>query len=152
MDSRILIEFGLGVMVASICVVIQGIVLLALFFLLKKYFEHIEDRFNLSRNLAIVVGVVWVLGIMHLAQVAVWGVAYRCLGCFGSFYQALYFSLVTYSTVGYGDLVAPDAWKLFGGVEALMGMLMFGWSASFLFSTVSQFYKFRMRGHEQGGN
>jgi voltage-gated potassium channel Kch len=85
---------------------------------------------------------------MHLVQVVIWAGTFWGLGCFNNFYQALYFSLVTYSTVGYGDLVAPTGWKVFGGVEALMGMLMFGWSASFLFSTVSQFYKFRMRGQE----
>ena len=43
-----------------------------------------------------------------------------------------------------------DAWKLFCGVEAIREMLMFGWSASFLFGTVSQFYKVQLLRHEQG--
>jgi len=145
MDNRIFIELGLGLLVSGFCVIIQGGILLALFSWLRKYFGHIEDHFQVSFNFAIVQGVVWILCIMHFIQVAVWAVTFKCIGCFDSFYKALYFSLVTYSTVGYGDLVAPDAWKLFGGVEAIMGPLMFGWSASFLFGTVSQFYKLRLR-------
>ena len=146
MDKRILIEFGLGILIAGICVVIQGLTLLALFTMIKNYFEHLEDHFQVFRNCAVVVIIVWVLGFMHLVQVAIWAGAFLLMGCFDNFYQALYFSLETYSTVGYGDLVAPPKWKVFGGVEALMGMLMFGWSASFLFSIVSQFYKFRLHG------
>ena len=145
MDNRIFIELGLGLLVSGFCVIIQGVILLALFSSLRKYFDHIEDHFHTSVNFAIVQVVVWVLGIMHFIQVAVWAVTFKFIGCFDSFYKALYFSLVTYSTVGYGDLVAPDAWKLFGGVEAIMGPLMFGWSASFLFGTVNQFYKIRLR-------
>jgi len=145
MDNRIFIELGLGLLVSGFCVIIQGVTLLALFSSLRKYFDRIEDHFHTSVNFAIVQGVVWVLGIMHFIQVMVWAVTYIWIGCFDSFHKALYFSLVTYSTVGYGDLVAPDAWKLFGGVEAIMGPLMFGWSASFLFSTVNQFYKIRLR-------
>ena len=148
MDSIIFIELGLGVLVSGVCVVIQGATLLIIFSVLMRYFDHIEERFNVIINHSIVIGVVWVLGIMHLVQVAVWALSFRYLGCFDRFYQALYFSLMTYSTVGYGDLVAPDAWKLFCGVEAVMGMLMFGWSASFLFSTVDKFYKVRVQRHE----
>jgi hypothetical protein len=42
--------------------------------------------------------------------------------------SALYFSMVTYTTTGYGDLVLPKGWRLVGGVEALTGILMCGWS------------------------
>ena len=53
---------------------------------------------------------------------------------------ALYFSAVTYTTTGYGDLVLPQGWRLVGGVEALTGILMCGWSAGF-FVLVSRIYK-----------
>ena len=38
--------------------------------------------------------------------------------------SALYFSAVTYTTTGYGDLVLPPEWRLLGGIEALTGILM----------------------------
>ena len=54
------------------------------------------------------------------------------------FTTAAYFSAVTYTTTGYGDLVLPEEWRLVGGVEALTGILMCGWSAAFFFAVVSQ--------------
>ena len=149
MDGMIITELGLGVLVSGLCATIQSATLLALFYLLLRFFDRIESRFSVIVNNTILLVVVWVLAIMHLVQVAVWAAVFRYLGCFDSYYQALYFSQMTYSTVGYGDLVAPDVWKLFCGVESIMGMLMFGWSASFLFGTVSQFYKIRLLRHER---
>jgi voltage-gated potassium channel Kch len=51
---------------------------------------------------------------------------------------ALYFSAVTYTTTGYGDVVLPQGWRLQGGVEALTGILMCGWSTGFFFAVVNR--------------
>jgi hypothetical protein len=48
--------------------------------------------------------------------------------------SALYFSAVTYTTTGYGDLVLPKEWRLVGGVEALTGILMCGLPTGFFFA------------------
>ena len=55
--------------------------------------------------------------------------------------SALYFSAVTYTTTGYGDLVLPDEWKLVGAVEALTGILMCGWSTGFFVAVVSRVFQ-----------
>jgi len=47
------------------------------------------------------------------------------------FPSAAYFSAVTYTTTGYGDLVLPVSWRLVGAVEALTGILMCAWSTGF---------------------
>ena len=57
---------------------------------------------------------------------------------FKDFDSAIYFSSVTYTTVGYGDLLLPEPWRLAGGIEALTGILMCGWSAASFFSVVSR--------------
>jgi len=54
---------------------------------------------------------------------------------------ALYFSAVTYTTTGYGDLVLPREWRLVGGVEALTGILMCGWSTGFFFVVVNRMFE-----------
>jgi hypothetical protein len=55
--------------------------------------------------------------------------------------SSLYFSAVTYTTTGYGDLVLPKDWRLVGGVEALTGILMCGWSTGFFVALVSRLYE-----------
>jgi hypothetical protein len=37
---------------------------------------------------------------------------------------------MTYTRMGCGDLLVPNEWRLVGGVEALAGILMCGWSAA----------------------
>jgi hypothetical protein len=55
--------------------------------------------------------------------------------------SAFYFSAVTYTTTGYGDVVLPADWRLLGGVEALTGILMCGWSTGFFFAIVDRIYQ-----------
>jgi voltage-gated potassium channel Kch len=51
---------------------------------------------------------------------------------------AFYFSGVTYTTVGYGDVVLPERWQLVGAIEGLTGILMCGLSTGFFFAVVSR--------------
>jgi hypothetical protein len=58
--------------------------------------------------------------------------------CFPSSELAFYFSAISYSTVGYGDLILPSNWRLLGPLEAITGVLMSGISVSFLFALVTR--------------
>jgi hypothetical protein len=49
------------------------------------------------------------------------------------FYDFLYFSVVVYTSLGFGDILPQDHIRLIAGVEALTGLLMIGWSASFTY-------------------
>lgn len=55
--------------------------------------------------------------------------------------SAFYFSGVTYTTVGYGDLVLPKPWRLLAPLEALTGILMCGLSTGLFFAVVSQWIR-----------
>lgn len=84
---------------------------------------------------------IWVAGwvvLLHLAEIASWAAVYTWKGAMTDLPSALYFSAVTYTTTGYGDLVLPEAWRLVGGIEALTGILMCGWSTGFFFAVVSR--------------
>lgn len=79
----------------------------------------------------------WMIG-FHLVEIMVWAVAYWWTGALADLQTAMYFSAVTYTTTGYGDVVLPGEWRLVGGVEALTGILMCGWSTGFFFAVVSR--------------
>jgi len=64
--------------------------------------------------------------------------------CLPDFESSLYFAVVTYTTVGYGDLVLAKGWRLVAGVEALTGILMCGWSTGFFFIVASRLYVARL--------
>src|SRR5258707_4575798 len=74
---------------------------------------------------------------LHVLEILLWAGFYRWL-CFTSWESAFYFSAASYATVGYGDVVLPWTWRGLGPVESIIGVLMCGLSASFLFAVVSR--------------
>jgi hypothetical protein len=85
--------------------------------------------------------VVLALLLLHLLEVSLWAAFYTLRNCLPDFPTAAYFSLVTYATVGYGDVVLGQEWRLLGGVEGLAGILMTSWSTAILISDVQWVYK-----------
>ena len=79
----------------------------------------------------------WII-LLHLVEIAIWAFFYAWDHGMPDLPSAFYFSAVTYTTTGYGDLLLPNEWRLVGGVEALTGILMCGWSAAFFFAVVSR--------------
>jgi hypothetical protein len=76
--------------------------------------------------------------LLHLVEIAAWAAYYAWRDAMPDFASALYFSAVTYTTTGYGDLVLAPEWRLVGAVEALTGILMCGWSTGFFFAAVNR--------------
>ena len=67
-------------------------------------------------------------GIIAIHTVEIWAYAlvYLQLGAFRDFEQALYFSTVTYATIGYGDVVMPHGWRILGAIEGAVGVINAG--------------------------
>jgi hypothetical protein len=82
--------------------------------------------------------------LLHLSEITVWALFYVGMHAMPELQPALYFSAVTYTTTGYGDLVLPKEWQLVGAVEALTGILMCGWSTGFFFAVVSRLFTARV--------
>ena len=87
----------------------------------------------------LLVWVAWWLLLLHLAEISVWALFYWWQKCLPDAESSFYFSGVTYTTVGYGDLVLPKEWRLLGPVEGLTGILMCGLSTGVFFAVVSKF-------------
>jgi voltage-gated potassium channel len=75
--------------------------------------------------------------VLHVLEILLWAGFYRWL-CFPLWESAFYFSAASYATVGYGDVVLPQMWRTLGPVESIIGVLMCGLSASFLFAIVTR--------------
>jgi voltage-gated potassium channel Kch len=86
----------------------------------------------------------WIV-VLHLSEIAVWALFYAWTKAMPDLQSALYFSVVTYTTTGYGDLVLPKEWRLLAGVEALTGILMCGWSTAFFLTLGGRLYENRDR-------
>jgi hypothetical protein len=85
----------------------------------------------------------WLL-MISLVEIAIWGLFYLRQGCLPDAESALYFSGVTYTSIGYGDVVLAKHWRMLGPVEGLTGLLMCGLSAGLFFAVVSRIYTSRV--------
>jgi hypothetical protein len=88
----------------------------------------------------LLVRLAWGLILIHLAEIAIWALFYRWEQCLPDLESAFYFSGVTYTTIGYGDLVLPKPWRMLGPIEGVTGILMCGLSAGLFFATVTRIY------------
>ncbi|HEV7914191.1 MAG TPA: potassium channel family protein [Albitalea sp.] len=111
-------------------------------------------NFGLHRLAAVgrgrLVMVMLALFVVHVVEVLVYAAVYYLLtrhasmGSLGSagppsFSVSLYFSLETYSSLGYGDVVPSGALRMMSGAEALNGLLLIGWSASYAHIAMERF-------------
>ena len=92
----------------------------------------------------LLISVTWWLILIHAAEISVWALCYLWAGCLPDAESAFYFSGVTYTTVGYGDLVLAKPWRMLAPVEGLTGILMCGLSAGLFFALVSRIYASRV--------
>jgi hypothetical protein len=75
---------------------------------------------------------------MMTAAVWLWAVAFYFLDIFVSFEAAVYFALVAFTTLGFGDLLLPTEWRLLGGFAAANGLLLFGLLTAILVETLRE--------------
>ena len=80
----------------------------------------------------------WCLILLHVIEICLWGLFYFYVGSIPDAQTSFYFSGITYTTVGYGDVVLPERWQLVGAIEGLTGILMCGLSTGFFFAVVSR--------------
>lgn len=76
---------------------------------------------------------IWVFAFAYYFQHHTEGVA-KLEGAFdGSLIDAAYFSITTYTTVGFGDITPVGDLRFLAGIESLVGLLLITWTASFIF-------------------
>lgn len=81
--------------------------------------------------------------VLHIIEVTAWAVVYLSLNDIPelrTFEQATYFSIVTFTSLGYGDITLQGSWRLLSGIEAMNGIILFGWSTALLFTILQRLW------------
>jgi voltage-gated potassium channel Kch len=86
--------------------------------------------------------VIWVLFLMIpiMVDVILWATFYYAQDALQSFEESLYFSTVTFTTVGYGDIVLGSEWRQLATFEAMNGWIIFGWTTALIITVVERLY------------
>ena len=101
------------------------------------HFAHWAVR-SLTRKVLFASGVVMLMLVVSLVEAWLWSLTYRAVGAIEGAEKALYFSMVTFTTLGYGDVVLDESWRLLAAIQAALGIVIFGWSTAMVIGTIQR--------------
>jgi hypothetical protein len=131
-------------LIGSVMMVVNlGILVLAVAILIRLLTNRIGDESEqptLFEDVKVLSLVMAVLMFGHMLQFATWALLFTWLGEFTDFATAFYHSTVNFTSLGYGDIVMSEKWRLLGALEAGNGVLMFGLSASTILSIMNALF------------
>ena len=136
-----ILQIFLGTLLISVTVVIHAIGTIGTIHLLRKLADLLSVGQGRVSRLAFTIIIVLWLFILHTSEVWLWAAAYWRLTDLPDFETALYFSTVSFTTLGFGDIVLEKSWRLLSALEAANGILLFGWSTAFLFAVIRRIWE-----------
>ena len=137
----------LGGLVSLVNIAIHAVVMTAVISAARKVSAWPRSHPQLWL-IAVMVATVGVLLAAHVAEAIMWAFAYSILDVAPSQANLLYFAFVNYTTLGYGDIVPNERWRLLGPMAAMNGVLLFGWSTAVIFEVLMQALRIRERSDE----
>jgi len=127
---------GMAMVLATTLVHLLG--LTGLIAMMRWREDHDRHVTSPMRQLGLVMSILMLLFLLHALQIWMYAVLYILIEPFSTFEEALYYSTVTFTTVGYGDVILESEWRMVGAIESANGFLLLGWSTAFLIQVVSR--------------
>ena len=136
MQHIMLLQFALSIVMVVFCVIVHGFGLFGLTRALRtegsvERLRHIRP-FS-PRGVAFTLSIVVSIIALHGVEIWAFALIYVAVGAVQGLEPALYFSTISYSTVGYNDAHIAVNWRLMGAFESILGIILLGWSTSFFF-------------------
>ena len=136
-----LLNIIVGLLVIGLTVIIQGYG--TMFWVTKKK-SLLNDDFLRAQGTRLLISTAVFLLFLHLIQATLWAMVYRLLPGiteFETFEKSIYFSLVTFTTLGYGEITIGSSNRILAGLEAINGIMLIGWSTAFMFALFQEILK-----------
>lgn len=99
-----------------------------------------QHHFSLKRAL-VILAIVLALFTLHGVEIWLYAALYLVIGAVQTLEAAVYFSTITYASIGFGDAEMAPAWRLVGAIEGINGVLLLGWSTAFFVTVVARLPK-----------
>ena len=100
--------------------------------------EH--HHFSLKRAVVILI-IVLALFTLHGIEIWLYAAVYLVIGAVDGLEAAVYYSTITYASIGFGDSEMARGWRLVGAIEGINGVILLGWSTAFFVTVVARLPK-----------
>ena len=141
MLKELLVAFG----IVAVCLLLHvGVIVTLAHWMIDRREKRREEMRTFDYMLLLLVAFSVII-ILHMVEISIFAGFYYVRSLFPDFETALYFSLTSYTTIGFGDVVLPRAWRMFGGIEGITGVLFCGLSTAFVFAIINVMFQSRVR-------
>jgi hypothetical protein len=128
----LVLNLGVASLMVGVTTLTHFFGLLLLTRLMSRAHTRLRTHEGAWRQAGMILLVVFGVFALHTMEIWAYALAFRSLGEFQTLEEALYFSTVTFSTLGYGDLTLSISWRVLGAIEAANGLILIAWSTAFL--------------------
>ena len=115
--------------------------------LLLRHRENLQKRGTRIHDAVLLILLFAGIMFLHITETCIWATFYYTQELFKDFETSVYFSLTSYTTIGYGDVLLPERWRLVGAIEGVSGVLLCGVSTAFIFAVISAMFQMRLQQH-----
>jgi voltage-gated potassium channel Kch len=137
-----ILPIGLVMMALTVMLHVVGVV-----FWLERLGTRIEYLQSINKQLRLFRGV-WTtslaLLVLHIVEAMLWALLYMVLPAhagLNNFHDAVYFSMITFTTLGYGDVTLNEPWQVLAGAEGMVGIVVFGLTTALLYAVIQKCWK-----------
>lgn len=132
-----------GGCIITVNVIIQAVSNLYWLKRITSFFKN--KKISSSRIVVLLISSFLFFTFLHLIHTLIWAIGFYIIPTiatdFSNFLEVLYFSIVTFTTLGYGDITISSHWRLLSGFEAINGIMLIGWSTAIMYSLIQHIYK-----------
>lgn len=140
LDFEYLDQFFYALIPMSLTVIFHGVGI----DVVRRFFMRFgKPLINTRRRIArtsVMIGIMGILLASHFIGIAIWAAFYLGAGVLQGAQKAMYFSAESYTTLGASNIALTGRWLGFDGLEAMTGVLMFGWSTAILAAIAVKFH------------
>ena len=139
-----LLNILIGISMVGITVAIQAFGTIYWIRTVQRRLARLEVKKHKTRVVSLLIYTSLFLLILNTCEAILWGLLYHYLPEISeikTLEEAIYFSLVTFTTLGFGDITIGPNYRILTGIEAMNGILLIGWSTALMFATVQNIWK-----------
>jgi uncharacterized BrkB/YihY/UPF0761 family membrane protein len=123
-----------GTVMIALCVLVHGVGLFSLERVVRRIYTE-ERRGQVKplswRGNVFTLVMVFALIFLHFVEIWLFALLYAFVNALPNIPDALYFSTISYSTIGYSDAEIAHDWRMIAALEGILGIILLGWSTAF---------------------
>lgn len=134
----VILQIGVGSSLLSLCIALHVFIATKLIAVLR-FKLRTNSHAGVGKMFKAVSGILFVLVFSHTVQIYIWAIALWVFGALGGYEGPIYFALVTYTTLGYGDVTLGVSYRILGAMASVNGIIAFGLTTAFLVGFFARF-------------